>query len=117
LREKAAGGDLWLPHEIPAIDVKSSDVCLLPAFDEFLVGYKDRGASVDGEFADRIKGLLSPTVLMGARITGKWGRALKPDSVAVAAEPFGAFTKPQLRSLAAAAKKYGEFLGKSVTLA
>jgi hypothetical protein len=116
-REKAAGGDVWLPRDSPAMDAKTSAACLLPAFDEFLVGYKDRSASIDGRFADRIKGLLSPTVLSGGKIIGKWGRTLETDSVAVAAEPFGVFAKTQLRSLAAAAKKYGQFLGKSVTLA
>jgi Winged helix DNA-binding domain len=82
-------------------------VFLLPGFDEFVLGYGDRGAVLDPEFADRIvpggNGVFRPTVVLGGRIVGTWRRASK--GATVEAEPFTAFdddVAAMIRKLAAA---------------
>ena len=66
-----------------------------PGFDEFVLGYGDRSAVLDPEFADRIvpggNGMFRPTVVHGGRIVGTWGWTGRGAKRAVTATPFTAF--------------------------
>jgi len=87
--------------------------CLLPAFDELLVGYDDRRALVAPAFHARVHrgGMLGPVVVVGGRAVGTWRRTLSRRGVKVAVaafRPLGAATE---RSVAAAAERYAAFVG------
>jgi hypothetical protein len=93
---------------------------LLPAFDEFLLAYKDRGAVLEERDAKRLHaggGAFSPSVAVGGRIRGTWRRTVKRDAVVVETTPFARWTKAEREAIAAAAERYGAFLGKKGTLA
>lgn len=93
---------------------------LLPAFDEFLLAYKDRSAALEERYAKRLHaggGAFSPSVAVGGRIRGTWRRTLKRDAVLVEATPFARWTKAEREAIAAAVERYGAFLGKKGTLA
>lgn len=51
---------------------------LLPGFDEFILGYRDRGAAVDPAFQPRLQpgnnGMFMPTVVENGRVVGTWKR-------------------------------------------
>ena len=68
---------------------------LLPGFDEFVLGYGDRGAVLDPRFADRIvpggNGMFRPTVVSDGRIVGTWRYAGSGPRRQVTAEPFTVF--------------------------
>lgn len=70
-------------------------VFLLPGFDEFVLGYGDRGAMLAAEFADRIvpggNGVFRPTVVSGGRIVGTWKHTGRGAKRTVEATPFEAF--------------------------
>jgi Winged helix DNA-binding domain len=65
---------------------------LLPGFDEFVLGYGERGAVLDPTFAPRIapgrNGVFRPTVVVDGRITGTWRPAGRGAARTVEAEPF-----------------------------
>ncbi|MGY1837171.1 winged helix DNA-binding domain-containing protein [Blastococcus sp. SYSU DS0510] len=65
---------------------------LLPGFDEFVLGYADRGAVLDPAHAERIvpgrNGVFRPTVVVDGRITGTWRAAGRGAARTVEAEPF-----------------------------
>ncbi|MCL2536466.1 MAG: winged helix DNA-binding domain-containing protein [Nocardiaceae bacterium] len=71
---------------------------LLPGcgFDEFILGYRDRGATVDASFENRLQpggnGMFSPTVVDGGRVVGTWKRAGRGTAARARAIPFTAFT-------------------------
>jgi len=71
-------------------------VFLLPGFDEFVLGYADRGAVLDPAFADRIvpggNGMFRATVVSDGRIVGTWHRTGRGAARTVEAEPFTAFS-------------------------
>ncbi len=74
---------------------KPGGVLLLPGFDEFVLGYGDRAAVLDPDFATHIvpggNGVFRPTVVHEGRIIGTWqvkGRGAKR---AISAEPFTTF--------------------------
>jgi hypothetical protein len=72
-------------------------VFLLPGFDEYLLGYQDRGAVLATEFAARIvpgsNGVFLPTVIADGKVVGTWKRAGTGANSSIVANPFTAFSR------------------------
>lgn len=120
--EEAAGGQTyWLSSSMPAVKKDASPTAyLLPPFDEYTVAYRDRSAVLDPLYAKRVNtgnGIFSPTIVLDGRIAGTWKRTFKKNSVMIATSYFTKVSKSQTRAVAAAATRYGEFLGASVVVA
>ena len=119
VQEVIDGQTCWLSPSMPAAKELPSAAYLLPAFDEYLVGYKDRRAVLDPLHVKRINaggGLLSPTIVIQGRVVGTWKRELKKGRVVLTPSPFAELKKNEQRLLSAAAGRYGEFLGLPVVL-
>lgn len=88
---------------------------LLPGFDEYVLGYRDRSAVLDPQFADAIcpggNGMFMSTIVSDGRIIGTWKRTLKKKSVEIALQPFRPLNAEEIEALSAAAAEYGVFLG------
>ena len=71
-------------------------VFLLPGFDEYVLGYQDRGAALPAEFAERVvpgnNGMFAPTVVAGGRVIGTWKRAGRGAGQTALATPFTSFS-------------------------
>jgi hypothetical protein len=92
---------------------------LLPAFDEYLVAYRDREAVLDPEHARRLNaggGVLDPCVVVGGHIIGTWRRVLGRSTVAVELDLFEKSTQRQEQALAIAVGRYGAFLGLEASI-
>lgn len=83
------------PAVLDSCRQRAEGVLLLPGFDEYVLGYGDRGAALPAEFAQRIvpgnNGMFKPTVVEAGQIVGTWkrtGRRKQP----VTATPFTAFS-------------------------
>ena len=75
----------------------------LPAFDEYLVAYKDRE-----------QGLLGPAVIVDGRIAGTWKRTIDKAAVTIFFSPLRALKNSDLLAITNAADRYGEFVGLPV---
>ncbi|HET9222256.1 MAG TPA: winged helix DNA-binding domain-containing protein [Roseiflexaceae bacterium] len=104
----------------PAPQPAASGVFLLPPFDEYLVAYRDRSASLDAEYQPRVvpggNGIFNPIVVTDGRVTGLWKRTFKRDSVIIMFSPFTSWSEAQAHALAAAAKRYAQFVGKTAII-
>ena len=84
-----------VPDRLAACRNRARGVFLLPGFDEFVLGYGDRSAVLDPEFADRIvpggNGMFRPTVVSDGRIVGTWRYTGSGSRRTVAATPFTTF--------------------------
>ena len=71
---------------------QTSGVHLLPGFDEYLLGYKDRRDVITVEHAARIvpggNGVFFPMIVVDGQVLGTWKRKIKKNGVQVALEPF-----------------------------
>jgi hypothetical protein len=86
---------------------------LLPPYDEYTVAYQDRSAALDPKHAAAARnGILGPTILLDGRIIGTWTRQLTSGEVTIALTPFAKLTGERRRAVAAAADRYGHFLGR-----
>lgn len=89
-------------------------VCLLPAFDNYLIGYRERDAIVRAESRDRIYrgGMIHPAVLHDGRVVGAW--ALDRAKGRLRVQPFEALRPAVRRGIEAEIADIGRFLGREV---
>jgi hypothetical protein len=88
---------------------------LLPAYDEYTVGYRDRSMLVTGRSAPPVS-LLGPVVVMDGLVVGNWQRKLAREKVAIEVRLSRKLTRPESQALDSAAEAYGAFLGMDATL-
>jgi hypothetical protein len=115
-QEDYAGQTYWLASSAPTAKNTSRPAYLLPGFDEYLVGYKDRSAVLDPLYARQTNdggGILSPTIVIAGKVVGTWKRTLRKGSVVITPHWFTAPKKSDQRALEMAGQQYGEFLGLS----
>jgi hypothetical protein len=102
-------------HEIKDFE----SIHFLPAFDEFMVGYKDRSASLDPKIAKTVitsNGIFRPIIVVNGKIEGIWKRMLKKDHVFIEPHFFKLKNKLKKKVLLEAAKPYGDFLGMKTVI-
>jgi len=85
---------------------------LLPAFDEYLVGYTDRAAALPDSHKTVVAygGILSPTMVIDGRVVGTWKRTLDKRMVRVTLSPFAEMRGAERSAMKAPADELGAFL-------
>jgi hypothetical protein len=114
-REQAGGQTYYFAQDARAAAPAPDAAFLLPPFDEFLVGYRDRSAVIDTAGMERVapgsNGIFHPIVVLGGRVVGTWRREIKRDRVLLSFSLFGPLDSAQSAAVAAAGERYGQFLG------
>jgi hypothetical protein len=89
---------------------------LLPSFDEYIVGYKDRSASLGYVQSKKksIENMMYPTIAIDGQIIGTWKRTFKKDEVIIDLKPAIQLNKAEKHVLDAAVRHFGKFLKMSV---
>jgi hypothetical protein len=120
-REAVGGQEYYFAQSQPAAPECPDTAFLLPPFDEFLVGYRDRSASLDARYNALVvpggNGIFNPIVVIGGRVVGTWKRTFKKDQVIMEFSPFVAFSEAEASTIAAAADRYACFVGKRAEIA
>ena len=84
------------PELLDAYRHQARGVFLLPGFDELLLGYGDRSASLPAEFAAQIvpggNGMFRPTVVADGQVVGTWRTVGRGSARTVEATPFTTFS-------------------------
>ncbi|MHB8460256.1 MAG: DNA glycosylase AlkZ-like family protein, partial [Candidatus Limnocylindrales bacterium] len=96
-------------------------VHLLPNYDEFLVAYRDRTASLDAArsvdlAAFPLGSILAPVIIVDGQVWGSWKRRSQGSHVLVELGPHDAFSTTVRSSLDHAARNRARFLGSAVTV-
>jgi hypothetical protein len=99
-------------------DASGPRVYLLPAWDEYTVGYRDRSAFFHANDAAELgNGIFSPIVVVDGRVDGTWKRTRGRTGVAIRCALMYPPARAIVRDLDAAAARYGAFLGTPATIA
>lgn len=112
-QEKIDGQTYWRAVSTPVATSPSPAAHLLPAFDEYLVGYQDRRAVLDPQRVKQINaggGMLNPVIVIDGEVMGTWKRTLKKDTVTITPTWFMPPTDPQRYAFQNAAQRYATFL-------
>lgn len=118
IKETINGVAYWMaPDAAPREDARG---VLLPGFDEYLLGYKDRAAVLDAKYAARIvpgsNGVFLPTLVLDGKVAGAWKRTVKKRTVALTVTPFRPLNKGDKAALNDAADRYGKYIATPVEL-
>jgi hypothetical protein len=112
ISEKFEDREYWMAPESSA--EAPPETLLLPGFDEYILGYKDRTAQVSAEHFNRIvpggNGMFLSSVVRNGRVVGLWKRTLKKDIAVLEVSPFNSFTKKDVSAIQRKAGEYGKFL-------
>jgi winged helix DNA-binding protein len=119
--EEIGGKTYYAPrNEPPGKD--GTSVHLLPAFDEYLVGYSDRSAMLGDEKTQEVlrsgkitftnsNGIFLPTIVIDGGVVGIWKRRDEHGKAILMVQPFRRLDGEQMKGVRRAAEGYGEFLG------
>jgi hypothetical protein len=111
--ETVNGNAYWMHHETAAIKKKTSSVLLLPAFDEYMVSYKDRSLACDPErLKETGNGIFKPLLVEDGMVKGIWKRNDKKGQERVELMPFEKVGTSQAKQLQQQIKRYTAFLEK-----
>ena len=119
-REVIDGRTYWVDPSVPSPAKDSPAAYLLPNYDEYFIGFKDRSA-----IGQRLRssGLVSGgdahiahVVIIDGQLVGGWKRALENEMLVVQINLLTRLTKGEQRAVASATKAYGKFLGAPVEL-
>jgi hypothetical protein len=103
---------IFIPREIPDMK-KLQTTFLMPDYDEYGMGYKDRTAIFNAEKHKRAISRNNPIfnrmIIINGRIEGTWQRLIKGKTLSVHTVPFEPLGKAAQRSLQAAVKAFKEF--------
>lgn len=108
----------WLSSETVIPGIQKDKIFLLPAYDEFIISYKNRTPSLT--FENHIKtvsnnGIFRPIIVQNGQVIGIWKRTIKNDKVILETEYFGSPGKTIQKQVEKEFEKYVQFLGKKAT--
>lgn len=88
---------------------------VLPGFDEFMLGYKDRSLMLDAAHKQAIipggNGVFQATVVRDGRVVGTWRRAVKRTKIDVTVTELVSLSTSERKAVESAFRPYGQFLG------
>ena len=92
---------------------------MLPNYDEYFIGFKDRSAIGDIAKQAAIKGddpaLIAHIIILDGQLVGGWRRTSSKNSVSVEANFITKLTNAEMGAVRDAAERYGKFLQLPVT--
>lgn len=118
----AAGESLWMGasqvewlEDVMGAEVKAQpSVRLLPAFDGYLLGYRNRDLLLAPHHAKRVNaggGMIAPTLLLDGRIAGTWRQTRLRNGVEISVTPFEELAAEALAGIEAEAANIAGYLG------
>ena len=95
-------------------------VYLLPAYDEFLIGYKDKTVSLP--FEDQrnnvhTNGVFRPIIVINGNISGIWKLTARRDNVVVETNLFQTIEENTKKAIEKRAEMLGQFMGQTLEIA
>lgn len=109
----------WLSDSYTKPTTELESAYLLPAYDEFIISYRDRTASLLAEHHKKAiseNGLFRPVIVVNGKVKGIWRRTQKKNVVIIETDYFQAISRHEKTLVEEAAIRYGKFLGQEAQL-
>jgi hypothetical protein len=108
----------WMEETLSEAKPDVNEIHFIPAYDEFLISYRDRTASLsltDNKNAVSNNGIFYPVLLENGQVTGTWKRSIVKNKMTITVTPFGS-KKQNAGALLKGIRKYSDFTGREVVL-
>lgn len=114
ISEEIDGKTYWFDSAVSPVKEKSPTAHLLPNYDEYFIGFKDRSAIAKVVQQAGFKGdepsFLANVIILDGQLIGGWRRTIKKNAVLIEFMLVTHLSKAQENALHNAASQYGEFL-------
>lgn len=110
--------EYWLPESFSVPESSDPVLALLPAYDEFLISYRDRKAALSLIEQKRVvssNGMFWPTIVWDGQVVGLWKKSLKKEVMFIEAELVQKI-EPEEQLLKRKIEELGLFNGKKADL-
>jgi len=120
-QETIEGQVYWMPkdQEVYAPE-KNTGIYLLPGFDEYLLGYKDRSPMIDAAHSNKVfnggNAIFANTIVSKGRVIGTWKRTIQKNEIQFQINPFEKLSKTTEKGIEKAMKQFGTFWGMPIKL-
>ncbi|MFN2567729.1 MAG: winged helix DNA-binding domain-containing protein [Gemmatimonadaceae bacterium] len=119
-REVIEGQTYWSDPSLRSRTTPSPAAHLLPNYDEYFIGFKDRGAIAQRlKSAELVTGgdaLTTHVIVVDGQLVGRWKRTLEKKRVVIESSFLARLTAVEEQAVASAAEALGRFLGLPVEL-
>jgi hypothetical protein len=119
--ETIDGCSYWLTHDFNFPQSSRPSAFLLPTYDEFIISYTDRSASIAADLEQHMKkisnrGLFRPIIVVNGQVMGIWKRTIQKDTILMEIQPFTPTDQSSMNLLSQTAIRYGHFSGKKIVV-
>jgi len=116
VNEKLENQTYWFSNSL-MIEADLKPIYFLPAYDEFMVSYKDRSACLDAAFFSNAitgNGIFKPIIVMNGKVIGIWARAIQENRIIIETQFFRSSNKLKKKEMILAFQPYGKFLQREI---
>lgn len=113
------GQTYWFGNQFLSRNDFRESVHFLPAFDEILISYKTREASILVEHQAKAftnNGIFKPIILQNGKVIGTWKRTIKKDQVKVEMSFFETIDKKEKAAIFEATTTFGNYLETEICI-
>ena len=110
------GQTYWFVESVMPAKAASARAYLLPIYDEYVMGYKDRSAMLGALEREKFNAggvAFDNLIVIDGMLVGSWKRTLSRRDVNIETNINARLTKAEQKAVAAAAAEFGRFLGLS----
>jgi len=119
ISETIDSGKYWMPISLTKNSNKKTSLFMLPAYDEFLISYTDRIASLalpHHKKAVSSNGIFRPVIVVNGQVVGSWKRLTNGKRVIIEPEFFQPPDKLTISFLENEVYRFGHFLKKETEM-
>ena len=111
INEIIEGKTYWMSYNAEHTNDKKTTACLLPAFDEFAIAYKDRDAIVNPKYLQQAKRVIfDPSIIVDNQVVGTWKRTVRTNKVDISLNLFGKPNIAQTKAVEQAVNRYKKYM-------
>ncbi|MBW8326273.1 MAG: winged helix DNA-binding domain-containing protein [Prolixibacteraceae bacterium] len=102
----------WFADTVSTPSTIPDSVYLLPAFDEYLISYKNRRAAISIDHHKKAvsnNGIFWPIIVVNGQISGLWKRTVKKDTVLIELDHFRPHDQKEVQLIGKAAETFGRY--------
>jgi hypothetical protein len=107
------GQSFWFPKDQSLDKTPTKRLFLLPGFDEYILGYRDRSAFLspgDSPIVVHSNGIFNPMIVLDGQVVGVWKKTVKKNTVLLEPNTFVALDEEALHLLEQERLQYQAFL-------
>lgn len=114
-RENREGADYWCSPERPNTADLDQANYLLPNYDEYFIGFRDRSALLPPDYQPSdSRGMLTNVIILKGLVSGSWQRSFLKGGISFELKPFRKMSAEEQAAMEKEMERYARFFGEKM---